>query len=171
MNRERWLLLMAILLFAGVAVYRLSPGGRVVARRPAPEGIVNSPSLPSSATGGGSQQAARVSVQSGSADGDTLWGRNPFLTEEEAAAGRGRAKEEGLQVKAIIMGKPRAVATIDGHTVAVGERVGDETVSEIRPDAIVLDRDGRKRMLRIKEPSVAIEVKEKGNEERKNLQR
>ncbi len=161
MNRDRYLLLISLLLFAGVAVYYLRPqwitlltgrktltiAARLSAPSPAPQGT-GSPNLPP------------VSVQSETVDERTPWGRNPFLTgEEEAAKGKGRG--DGVQVKAIIVGRPKSVATIDGRTVTVGERVGEETVSEIRPDAVVLERDGHKRMLKVSEPTVSIEVKER----------
>lgn len=159
MNRDRWLLLISIILFAGVAVYYLRPGwvalltGRksLTARpspsSPGPQGI-NSPNLP------------QVSVQGEKIDELTPWGRNPFLTEDEEA-GKGRRRvSDGMQVKAIIVGRPKSVATIDGRTVTVGEKVGEETVWEIRPDAVVLERDGRKRLLKVNEPAISVEVKE-----------
>ncbi|MGH7831549.1 MAG: hypothetical protein ACREP8_15385, partial [Candidatus Binatia bacterium] len=61
----------------------------------------------------------------------------------------------------IIAGRPRSVATIDGRTVLVGEMVGEETVVEIRPDAVVLESEGRRRILRVREPSIVIDVKER----------
>jgi len=92
-------------------------------------------------------------------DDKTPWGRNPFLTAEEEAGERPR-EGDGLQVKAIIMGWPKSVATIDGRTVAVGEKVGEETVQEIRSDAVVLERDGNRRILRVSEPSISIRVRD-----------
>lgn len=161
MNRERGLLLISIMLFVGVAVYYFRPGwvalltGKkplIVAARPstgapAPQGTA-SPNLPP------------VSVQSETIDELTPWGRDPFLTaEEEAAKGRNRGGD-GIQVKAIIVGRPKSVATIGGRTVTVGERVGEETVWEIRTDGVVLERDGHKRLLKVSEPTVAVEVRE-----------
>lgn len=161
MNRDRWLLLASILIFAGLAVYYLRPGWMALLvgkkaltaqARPslsatAPQETVN-PNLPP------------IIVQSETVDEHTPWGRNPFLTEEEEAAKGKKSLGDGLQVKAIIVGRPKSVATIDGRTVAVGERIGEETVWEIRPDAVVLERDGHKRMLKVREPTVSIEVKE-----------
>jgi len=39
--------------------------------------------------------------------------------------------------------------------------VGEETVREILPDAVVLEKDGRKRLVKVSEPNISIEVKEK----------
>ncbi|MBI2988108.1 MAG: hypothetical protein HYY45_15190 [Deltaproteobacteria bacterium] len=161
MNREQRLLLISILLLVGVAVYYLRPGwvallrgrktltvaARSSAESPAPQGIVI-PNLPP------------VSVPSETVDERTPWGRNPFLTEEEEATKGKKRGSDGLQIKAIIVGRPKSVATIDGRTVAVGEKVGEETVWEIHPDAVVLERDGHKRILKVSEPAVSVEVKE-----------
>ena len=163
MNRDRWLLLVSILLLAGTAVYHVrpewvtfGPGKRMAAVVAKP-----SSSLPTPSPGAASPALPPVSVQSEAVDEHTPWGRNPFLTEEEAEAAKGKSRGgDGIQVKAIIVGRPKSVATIDGRTVTVGERVGEETVWEIRPDAVVLERDGRKRLLRVSEPTISIEVKE-----------
>ncbi|MFQ5902637.1 MAG: hypothetical protein ACE5JO_03010 [Candidatus Binatia bacterium] len=160
MNRDRWLLLISILIFVGLAVYYLSPGlvallirkktSSIAARSSAPQ------PLPQGFTG---RSFAEVKVKGEVVDDQTPWGRNPFLTEEEA--GGKSPGSDGLQVKTIIMGQPKPVATVDGRTVVVGEKVGEETVKEIRPDAVVLERDGRKRVLKVREPSISVEVKEK----------
>jgi hypothetical protein len=63
-------------------------------------------------------------------------------------------------VRAIIMGRPKPVATIDGRVVTVGDKIGDERVVEIREDAVVLGTGRERRSLKIAEPSAAIEVKE-----------
>lgn len=154
MNRQRLLLLISILLFGGVAVYYLRPEwigvlarkkAITVAAKPTPQGVTD-------------QNLPEVKVQGEVVDASTPWGRNPFLTEEET---KGKIRgSDGLQVKAIIVGRPKSVATVDGRTVTVGEKVGEETVWEIRPDAVVLERDGRKRLLRVSEPTISIEVKE-----------
>lgn len=154
MNRERLLLLISILIFGGMAVYYLRPervgvlAGKkaiTVAAKPTPQRVTD-------------QNLPEVKVQGEVVDASTPWGRNPFLTEEET---KGKISgSDGLQVKAIIVGRPKSVATIDGRTVTVGERIGEETVWEIRSDAVVLERDGRKRLLRVSEPTISIEVKE-----------
>ncbi|MBI3001736.1 MAG: hypothetical protein HYY46_25255 [Deltaproteobacteria bacterium] len=163
MNRDRWLLLVSILLLAGTAVYHVrpewvtfGPGKRMAAVVAKP-----SSSLPTPSPGAASPALPPVSVQSEAVDEHTPWGRNPFLTAEEET-GKGKSQGgDGLQVKAIIVGRPKSVATIDGRTVTVGEKVGEEIVSEIRPDAVVLERDGRKRMIKVSEPAVSVQVQER----------
>lgn len=162
MNRDRWLLLISMLLFAGTAVYYLRPAwvGLVTTKKPLT--VAASPSTPSPAPpqGAVTPNLPPVSVQSETVDERTPWGRSPFLTEEEEAAKGKNRGGDGLQVKTIIVGRPKSVATIDGRTITVGEKVGEETVSEIRSDAVVLERDGHKRFLKVNEPTVSIEVKE-----------
>ncbi len=164
MNRERWLLLVSVFIFVGLVVglgiYYLrstavaplfkmkSPSGaaKLLARRPILEGAT-AQGLPE-VTG-----PDRVVVER------TPWGRNPFLTEEEEAGAREPEVEE-LKIKAIIVGPPRSVATLDGQAVLVGEMIGGETVLDIRQDAVVLEKGGRKRVLRIREPSISIQIKD-----------
>ena len=80
------------------------------------------------------------------------WGRNPFLTPEEEAMGR-RGGTQGQTIHAIITGRGRSVAALDGRMVSVGDSIGDEVVVEIRRDAVVLERNGRRRILRVQELS------------------
>jgi hypothetical protein len=61
-------------------------------------------------------------------------------------------------VSVVIVGPDRSVATLDGLAVTVGEKFGDETVVQIRPDMVVLERDGRRRLLRVSEPRIHIRV-------------
>lgn len=158
MNRERLLLAASVLMLAGVAFYHLRPPGSIRSARPVAPSLP--PGLPS-AGGGDSTQSMAQAAPGQHAAAETLpWGRNPFLTEREAAEGRGWRPDETLRVKAIIVGQPRGVATLNDRTVVVGDKVGEETVREIRRDGVVLEKDGRKRVLRIAEPSIAIEVKE-----------
>jgi hypothetical protein len=44
--------------------------------------------------------------------------------------------------------------------VMVGERINEERVVEIRPDAVILEREGRKKILRVSDPTLSIAVKE-----------
>jgi hypothetical protein len=86
------------------------------------------------------------------------WGRNPFLTPEEET--KKPSLPDGLQVKAIITGPPRSIATVDGKTIMVGDKVGEEIVREIHSDSVVLERAGEKRILRVSEPVIEIQVRE-----------
>ncbi len=81
-----------------------------------------------------------------------VWGRNPFLTPDEEAGG-GRTGIRGPTIQAIITGRGRSVATLDGRMVSVGDPFGDEVVVEIRRDAVVLEINGRRRTLWVQELS------------------
>jgi hypothetical protein len=161
MNRERWLLIGAVVIFFGSGLYYyVRLGGKGLANKQRTTSVAPQPSAEPIAP----QQLAQESSPAGRTvrgeiDDKTPWGRNPFLTEEEAERGSRPGTE--LAVKTIISGRPRSVATIDGRTVLVGEMVGEETVVEIRPDAVVLESEGRRRILRVREPSVTVEVKER----------
>lgn len=162
MNRDRWLLLISVLLFSAAAVYSLRPAwlGMLAAKKPLTVAVGPSTAPPAPPQGMPAANLPPVSVRSETVNELTPWGRNPFLTgEEEAAQGKNRGGD-GLQVKAVIVGQPRSVATIDGRTVTVGERLGEETVSEIRPDGVLLERDGHKRLLKVSEPTISVVVKE-----------
>jgi hypothetical protein len=161
MKRERWLLLISILIFSGLGVYYLRPGWLGYFAMKKSTGAPAKPQpIPAEVSGRGSEGIAEARVTGELIDQSASWGRNPFLTESEAA--RGKAREfDGLTVKAIIIGRPKSVAMIDGRTVAVGEKIGDERVVEIRKDSVVLEMDGIKRILRLSEPSIPIEVRDR----------
>ena len=162
MNRDQWLILISVLMFSGVGIYYFLPGLQALLGGKKATKAVSAPSVPQvSAEGVAGQTFAKAGAKKKVVDESAAWGRNPFLTEEEI---RGEEPVSiNLQVKAIITGKPRPVATVDGHTVVVGEKVGDETVLEILPDAVVLEKGGQKRVLRTSEPFIYIEVKEMTN--------
>jgi len=162
MNRERWLLLVSILIFVGLAVHYSRPAWKAFFTGKKAPSMASQRLMPTS------QPALQAISVAGHADASaggelidetTPWERNPFLTEEEAAGPKARPSER-LQVKTIIVGWPKPVATIDGRTVIVGEKIGEETVVEIRSDSVVLERDGNKRVLEVSGPSVSIEVNE-----------
>lgn len=160
MKREQWLLLITVLIFSGLAVSYLRPGrlppvtGEKIpsleAKPPSPQSVPEEVPV---------QKLPEAEVKSDRVDEQTPWARNPFLIERDMAKG-GEPQTRETVVKAIIMGEPKSVATIDGKTVVVGEKIGEETVSEIRPDAVVLEINGRRRILKVSEPSISIEVKE-----------
>ena len=165
MNRERWLLICAVVLFSGAGLYYFyprfagrGPAGKQTAARAAAEPVAQ-PVAPQAQQKAAPQSSTETGGLREVIDEKTPWGRNPFLTEEEVARGNRPGTE--LTVKSIIAGRPRSVATIDGRTVLVGEMVGEETVVEIRPDAVVLESEGRRRILRVREPSIVIDVKER----------
>lgn len=159
MNRERWLLSISILIFVGLAVYYSRLGwAPQLAKRAAPGAVSKPPPEAPVPLEAMAQGLPEVSVQGEVVDENTPWGRNPFLTEEEAKGGRDGT--DGLMIKTIIVGRAKSVATIDDKTVGVGDKVDEETVVEIRPDAVILEREGRRRALKVSEPSISIKVKE-----------
>ena len=93
------------------------------------------------------------------------WGRNPFLTREEIEAAN-KAPEPQIAelpgepaaaptlpavptyaVTAIIYGPNGSFAVVNSRVVQRGDRVGYETVKEIKSRAVVLEYDGRTREL------------------------
>jgi hypothetical protein len=100
---------------------------------------------------------------------EVVWGRNPFLTREEI---RSLQKKETTpmpstspvfpqwEVKSILISGSSKVATVNDHIVTVGDFLGEEKVLEINEDSVVLSRDGKRRVIKQKQPSIHIGVKE-----------
>lgn len=156
MNREKWPLL--IFIFTGLGICYLSPiaAGQLVEKKsPSRETRLLTPQP--AVEGATARMSPEVKALEQVVDERPRWGRNPFLTEEEEARA-GEIKVEGLKVQGIIVGLPRSVATLDGQTVMVGEKIGEETVVQIRENAVVLERGGRKRIIKIREPSISIQA-------------
>ena len=86
--------------------------------------------------------------------------RDPFFTAAELAA-MGRPSLEvpvavappaplpTYTLKLVLMEGTEGRALIDGQVVQVGDRVGDERVAQILPDAVVLERGGTRRRLEL----------------------
>lgn len=157
MNREQWLLLISMILFLALGAYYFRPAGlNFFARGTKPSGAARSDV--------GESRVEKVPVPSlpvpsvtDQARASAPWGRNPFLTDEESK----QTEVERVRLDTVIVGLPKAVAVIDGRTVMVGEKVNEDRVVEIRPDAVVLEREGKKKLLRLDGPSVPIGVKER----------
>lgn len=87
--------------------------------------------------------------------------RNPFVLPkgvqtlkdlEEIARKRDEGAAEGapkvdLKVTGIFLGKKEKTAIVGGNLVRVGDVIGSEQISEIRPEGVILERDGSKRTL------------------------
>ena len=98
-----------------------------------------------------------------------IWGRNPFLSKEEI---RSLQKKETIsmpsisprcphwEVKSILISGSSKIATINEHIVTVGDFLGEEKVLEINEDSVVLGRDGKRRVIKPRQPSIHIRVKE-----------
>jgi len=157
MDRDKWLLLFSILIFTALGIYYLPSWlGRSAQKRPASGEAAKLPARQPLAQARPSASAAATRDQSELIDGRGPWGRNPFLTEAETSG----PQADNLKVKAIILGPPRAVAVVEGQTVQVGEKIAGETVAEIRADEVILERDGKRRSVRLGEPTVSIEIKD-----------
>jgi len=150
-RRDRTLLVIAIVLFAFSGIY-LAQTGRKKSVQPLP--------VPQPRNQLVTESGTRESPDRFVALEEGPWGRNPFFPEGQSRTGEREAAPERLQVRAIITGRSRAVATIDGYTVFVGEKLGDETVAEILPDAVILESEGRRRVLKIRQPSVSVQAKD-----------
>jgi hypothetical protein len=96
------------------------------------------------------------------------WGRNPFLTADEIAA-LDAPEEPALvpievpeeappqppappshELKGIVANQEGSVAVIDSRVVRVGDRIGAETVREIRMRSIVLESENGTREISLK---------------------
>lgn len=98
------------------------------------------------------------------------WGRNPFLTPEEIVSiQEGKVQPQSVlpeelphyEVNTILVSDSRKIAIIGNNIVTVGDWVGQEKVLEINSDNVVLGKDKRRRVLKLRESSVHLEMKEK----------
>ena len=161
MERRQWMLLIALLVLAGFALYSAGPRWLAwIAAKKSPPPTVAAVALPQPAQPPAQKETVATTSQAKMTVEDSQWGRNPFLTEAETIKPVVSGEAVVPTVRAIIMGRPKPVATIDGRVVTVGEKVGDEKVVEIREDSVVLEIGGDRRTLKIAESSVAIGVKE-----------
>lgn len=157
MNRERLLLLLAVVIFLGLAAYYVIPMQRGFLSRSGKSDTVAKADVEVSQVEKNSTPSAALVRGEREIDASVPWGRNPFLTEEETR----HVATERLRVNAIIFGPPKAVAVVDGRTVAVGEKIDEDKVVAIRPDAVILEREGRKKILKLDEPTVSVTVGER----------
>ncbi len=165
MKREWWYSFILVVAFVALGSYYFSKGGQPKEPREA-RGLLSLPLLGPDAAGDTQPKLSGVR----GTDEAVHWGRNPFLTPEEEATG-GRPGTKGLDVTTIIVGDDKSVATLGRYTVSVGEYIGEEKVVEIRRDAVVLERNGRRRILRAAELqrfSAQIAAPEKNNGVTKN---
>ena len=145
MKKEWWYSFILVVAFVALGSYYLSKDGGSKRSKRA-RGALGPPLLTMDAPGDTQPIPSKVR----GAGGPVHWGRNPFLTPEEEATG-GRPGTKGLNIKTIIVGEEKSVATLGRYTVSVGENIGEEKVVEIRRDTVVLERNGRRRILRAAE--------------------
>jgi hypothetical protein len=106
--------------------------------------------------------------------------RNPFLlppgiyflskegvgpVRKERAPGPDAPLEETeispLKVRAILISDQLRLATIGSHIVAVGDKLNDETILEIKNDRVILGKGDRKRTLHLHQSPVQLTIEEK----------
>jgi hypothetical protein len=103
--------------------------------------------------------------------------RNPFLlppgiyflskegggsVRKEKASGPDAKLEETetspFKVRAILISDQIRLATIGPHIVAVGDKINDETILEIKNDRVVLGKGDRKRTLHLQQSPVHLTI-------------
>ena len=161
MERKQWVLLIALLVLAGFALYTTGPRwlASIAPKKPPAQTVVVG-AVTAQAEPPAQKENPATASQTKVAVEDSSWGRNPFLTEAETIKPVAGGKAPVPVVRAIIMGRPKPVATIDGRVVTIGDKIGAEKVVEIREDSVVLETGRERRSLRIAAPSAAVEVKE-----------
>lgn len=162
MERRQWTLLIALLVLATITLYTAGPRWLALVAPKKPPAKTAAADAPAEQMRPPAQrETVAATSQAGVAGEASSWGRNPFLTEAETLKPLIPAGEAVVPtVRAIIIGRPKPVATIDGKVVTVGDKIGEEKVVEIREDSVVLETDRGRRSLKIAAPSAAIEVKE-----------
>ncbi len=65
-----------------------------------------------------------------------------------------------LKLKAILIGDHVRLASIDRFIVTVGDLIHGEKVLEIRPEGVILEKEGKKRTLRLDQSPIKISVED-----------
>jgi len=82
------------------------------------------------------------------------WGRDPFLLEREGVHPLKPASDNffaNLKLSGIIWAKEGGCAVVNDWVVKVGDEVGGAMVTEISKDHLVLEMQGRRYILRLRE--------------------
>ena len=161
--------------------------GKVVGSAPQPDASSPAPAAPvvEIAAGAGTTAAKPVVDRAQAMNiPQTGWGRNPFLTPEEIAklnqpeaapvveAPQPKAEPKppaltAYAVTGIISGGQGKWAIIDGRILRPGERIGTETLKEVKDSGVVLEHEGLKRELplrRLEDTAAAAPPKKEGNQ-------
>ncbi len=72
-----------------------------------------------------------------------------------------KSEEIPLKLKAILMTDHIRLASIDRFIVKVGDLIHGEKVVEIRPDRVILEKEGKKRMIVLDQNPVKLMVEER----------
>ncbi len=79
-------------------------------------------------------------------------GETTTMTREE--------KSKAGRVKAILINRHIRLALIDRSIVTIGDSINDEKVVEIRPDQVILKKEGKKRALFLHQSAIPLKVEE-----------
>lgn len=66
-----------------------------------------------------------------------------------------------LKLKAILISDHVRMASIDRSIVTIGDLIHGEKVLEIRPDRVILEKEGRKRTILLEQSPIKLTVEEK----------
>jgi hypothetical protein len=142
-------------------------------------GAVPAPSAAVPAVGGAEEKAQVTLVKFDPVSVDTTllkrqlaagqWGREPFLTAEElqpvAPVVQERAPEikVTITVNSILVSGDERVAVINGNLYGVGEFVAEtgDRISDITREGVLVERDGVKRLIPIRQSSVQVRSRER----------
>lgn len=72
-----------------------------------------------------------------------------------------KPEEIPLKLKAILMTDHIRLASIDRSIVKVGDLINGEKVTEIRPDRVILEKEGKKRTILLDQNPVKLTVEER----------
>lgn len=74
-----------------------------------------------------------------------------------------KPEEIPLKLKAILITDHARLASIERSIVTVGDFINGEKVSEIRPDRVILEKEGRKRTILLDPNPIKLKVEEKSS--------
>jgi len=83
------------------------------------------------------------------------------VTPEEVKSVEVKPAEVPLKLKAILIGDHIRLASIDRSIVSIGDFINDEKVLEIRPDRVILEKEGKKRTLVLDQSPIKITVEDR----------
>ena len=94
--------------------------------------------------------------------------RDPFslpagihpLSKGETATMTREEKSKAGRVKAILISRHIRLALVDRSIVTIGDSVNDEKVVEIRPDQVILKKEGKKRAFFLHQSAIPLKVEE-----------
>ena len=94
--------------------------------------------------------------------------RDPFslpadihpLSKGETSTVEKKEESKAGRVKAILISRHIRLALVDRSIVTIGDSINDEKVVDIRPDQVILKKEGKKRALFLHQSSIPLKVEE-----------